>query len=1041
MLQLNIMHSSPAHAKPRSKKTKAIVISVVILIEIVALLIVASTAWVETVSSIKLYGDPDDIKIEDTYVFSNAAIGEDKGTIDLGKYFRASGDMHLAPAISYDGSHLYFPNVAASNHFYRKGTSSDMNVNYLSISFQVSVEVAADFFFTPETAQSGVFSALQDDFRISVTSYSRGSKNRETKVYAFTKPSPDETYSYVDYRGETQTITVDAISNHIKGKTSDKALFTVGAEEVKIVTVSLWLKQSSTVMSSTLSQLININNFGLTSSLTPRRVTLIPTWDWKRENANFYAWCWMAADTSKSSLYKLELNDEGHYSFDYNGKYDKTVFFRSGNADLTKDSLGNWSDVWNQTVDTSIPNYPIDPFFFITSTTGGESDKSTGIWLQGQDKEQPATVKVAYVTGQDNTWGTLTATSYVGNPANYSTASNNKEFYDNTYETMSTATGATNTHSPAEIHAVPKPSTNPVKTVRLTAALPATNSANYQFVGWYNNAAGTGSALSTSKTFDVYAPEDTVPMTYYAKFKEVRTITLMQYKDGSSSTGSGTIKVALLDANLNEVTGKIQSGDATSQQLIVDKGATVRLGATAKSGYTLKGIYTSDSTQGNSRIDTATNGVYEFTANNNQNYYAHFTTNSYTVTAHAYYSTDNGSSYTADDATGGTVKVGSAAAGATSAASVKYKSSVNLVAAPKDGYEFVGWYDGTGSSANKLSSNTTYSYTLNSPPGAKDIYARFIGETWSLSYGVSGASNWSSTAMTVSNNIATGTLSLTAGQEISFKICKTVGTTNTWYGSNNSSYIDIIKDTVASNVTLSTSGGDMTIRSGRAGTATYTFSYNISTNKLTITASGTLPNVKLWSDSTDNGSGSYTTMSRSASNSNVMTCTKTLTEGADLYFKVNDQTRSKWYTNEGDYDGYITTTIVSDSALNDSGSNMHIKGHAGTYTFSFDYSTKKLSITVSFSNITLTLYDNTNGEWLKNDSAKLYFKTDEGTSSAMSRSGNTWTVSIPSNYCSNPQILRKSSDGNTTHNTWNCSYRYFITECKITDSGFTWRNW
>ena len=49
------------------------------------------------------------------------------------------------------------------------------------------------------------------------------------------------------------------------------------------------------------------------------------------------------------------------------------------------------------------------------------------------------------------------------------------------------------------------------------------------------------------------------------------------------------------------------------------------------------------------------------------------------VTANAYYSTNGGSSYTAGD-TGGTVKAGSAEAGASSICSVKYKSTVSLVA-------------------------------------------------------------------------------------------------------------------------------------------------------------------------------------------------------------------------------------------------------------------------------------------------------------------------------------------------------------------------
>ncbi len=96
------------------------------------------------------------------------------------------------------------------------------------------------------------------------------------------------------------------------------------------------------------------------------------------------------------------------------------------------------------------------------------------------------------------------------------------------------------------------------------------------------------------------------------------------------------------------------------------------------------------------------------TLDDNTTYYARFTTNSYDVTATV-------------DGSGGTVKVGSATAGSTSTARVKYKSSVNVVAAPASGYDFDGWYS---EDDEFLSADTTYTVNM-STVGDKEVFAKF----------------------------------------------------------------------------------------------------------------------------------------------------------------------------------------------------------------------------------------------------------------------------------------------------------------------------
>jgi len=701
----------------RGGKKKNMLISVVILVEIILLLVVATYAWVETVSSIKITNAGNDGTV-DTYVFTEAMIGEGKGTIDIGKYFKQSGDMHLAPASSADGRTLFFPKAnLASGFTYRKGNVSDKNTAYLSVSFKVRADTNADFFFD----QVPTFSALGDDIRVSVTSQSEGST--ESPVTEIFSNSASTTAVVNSTSGATGATSVKPYADHIKGKSSTARLFAVGANETKIVTINVWLQKktgANTDLTNVMSQAISISNLGITSSLTPRHVTLIPTPTWDTDSPTYYAWCWDAPNDNKACLYKLGLDENEHYSFDYNGTYKKTTFVRAVSGctvepgiynendwPFTSGSTANTNGYMNQTADTSIPNDPVDPTYIIETLNGGSNSKSTGSW------HDPATIKLDYVTDQSSTWGTLSATTYIGT----TTSTHVME------QTNSSSQKHTDT-----VHAWPG------KKIKLVASAKT----NYAFVGWYDNPEGivdndSGKhLLSSNATYEPNAPATATDITYYAKFKEVRTLNIVKYLDeNSSSVACGTITIN-------------NSNTATAT---VDKGSEVTFSATAADGYTLQGIYTASSggtlkygpNDGNG--DPVPSNYPEAASieiNNNTTYYARFTTNSYNVTANAYYSTNDGSSYSAGS-TGGTVTAGSSAAGATSTASVKYKSSVTLVATPASGYEFVGWYS-AATGGSQLNANTSYSYTLNST-GDKNVYARFIKLNTTTIY-VAPRKNW-----------------------------------------------------------------------------------------------------------------------------------------------------------------------------------------------------------------------------------------------------------------------------------------------------------
>lgn len=993
------------HSRRRSI-FKKIAISVVILFEVFALAFVVVRAWVETVSSIKIINETNTTgSITSTVVKTDARIGDKTGTIDLAEYFKSAGDMHFAPASSADGKTFYFPKVNDASNFanannavynvYRKGTSADVNTTYLSASFRLKADTNADFFFVSQPAIS-----VADDIRVSVTAYTEGDNPEgkydpatgkligNTKIYA----NEASTTAVVNAtNGATGATAVEKFSDHVKGKSSTNRLFAVGANETKIVTINIWLQKKATDntdLTSSMSVSQAINNLAITSSLTPRHVTLIPTPTWDTgSNEYYYAWCWGATNGDDSRLYKLELDNEyEHYGFDYNGTYQNTLFLRSGKSDLTKEYLesGHWNDntVWNVTENTFIPNDPVDPTFIIetingstqtdtSSSTSSTDKKSTGSW------QNPVTVKLAYVTNQTSEWGTLSATSYIGT----TTSSHIME-----------ATNSSSTKHKDTVHAW----------AGKKLKLKATEKSGYRFVGWYDNVAGTGTVLSTDATYETDAPSTPgVEKTYFAKFAERVTLTINRYLDGSSvSTACGTITI-----------NGTNSASGSSASTMVDKGSSVTFSAEAATGYTFNGFYSAatDGTLVNSPVSI----------NSNTTYYARFTTNRYNVMAHSRNSTDGTNYSSSDNTTGGTVQVGSAAAGASSTEGVKYKSSVTLKATAQSGYAFVGWFS-SESATSAVSTSTSYSYTLNSV-GDKDLYARFRVNRFTVTanayYSTNGGTSYSSGS--TGGSVKAG--SAAAGSTSSASV--TVGSSVTLTASAQSGYEFVGWYTAPSGGTqLSTN-------------SSYSYSLNTYANANVYARFVQ----ESWSIGYGvSGASNWNSAPMTVSGNNV-TGSLTLTEGQSFSFKIHKSGNGDvWYgAGNASYSNKTSTSFISNLTLvNNSGSDydIYMKGHAGTYTFTFDKSTEVLNVTVSYSNITIT-FDYSDQTWWGNDSAVISFYdgSGEGNMSDVANQ-NKKTISVSSTRGNNGDVgfnRWNNSDHSTFWNNVDSGVRGYSTTYKV----------
>lgn len=131
----------------KNKKTrKGFILTMVALVEVLAISVVSVSAWVETISTITIKAEGAKI---DNYVYTNADIcsGADylNIPIDLTKYFRAAGGVHLASASSANGENIFFP-IKKSDvsdfgaDSYRCADVNDKNVNYIDFSFNVKVD-------------------------------------------------------------------------------------------------------------------------------------------------------------------------------------------------------------------------------------------------------------------------------------------------------------------------------------------------------------------------------------------------------------------------------------------------------------------------------------------------------------------------------------------------------------------------------------------------------------------------------------------------------------------------------------------------------------------------------------------------------------------------------------------------------------------------------------------------------------------------------------------------------------------------------------
>lgn len=181
-----------------------------------------------------------------------------------------------------------------------------------------------------------------------------------------------------------------------------------------------------------------------------------------------------------------------------------------------------------------------------------------------------------------------------------------------------------------------------------TAEIKATPEPGYRFLGWYTNAACTGSSVSTSDSYTVTFNEGQ-PTAYYAKFAKEYTINFKTRTNGTVGGAGGYVNI-----------GSAASTD-TSKTVTSYHGATLKLYTKPNTGYNFNGIYK----EGSSTALSTT----EITVDGNATYYADYTIKTYTVTYKIYTNGEasttggqisfDGASWSSDDLTNNSITHGS----------------------------------------------------------------------------------------------------------------------------------------------------------------------------------------------------------------------------------------------------------------------------------------------------------------------------------------------------------------------------------------------
>lgn len=700
----------------KNKKTrKGFVLTMVALVEVLAISVVSVSAWVETISTITIKAEGAKI---DNYVYTNADIGSGNGysgkTIDLTKYFRAAGGVHLASASSADGENIFFP-IKKSDvsdfgaNSYRCADVNDKNVNYIDFSFNVKVDKTfnanhAEFYLdqVPKITIGGadvsgnlVRMAITDTdtqntvvcgseaSNKNVVSKAEGNQTPET-VRAFSdfvvNPESEPTELFRVDKGSSKTINIKVWLQDDKA-TTEYAGKTVSISGVNIVTQN---KKGNKVYF--VDRTVNEDIKNWTKGVTFQQGDKTPVTMKFNENSHTYSCNYIPAEENTV----VKFTSEGGVTWTTNMKSlnsgESMYYTAYGNHNNSNAGYGTWGEVIEISVSSKTDVLP---------DTGNVSS----VYMVPDKNDSYSKVRMPF-TNDRNKWVGYIAKEKADDMT-FSFTNNNKKYEipapNRGNSTHFVVTSATTGYwdPPATITVTagkndagdPKVSYDSLKSTTISVTpgtkvkLEANPKTGFVLKNWVIS--GTSTVADGIGSDGSFTPTASGNYNFTAVYVESLTFeAYVRTYDGASlseNTNGGSVEIKCGNQN-----STVDSNDGTHITLNAVKGSTVTYYAKAKDGYVFDGWYTDADC--NSKPENSSDKYELANVEASKKLYAKFKVDTYTVKAYA----QHGNNPPSGDA--GNVSFDNNNYASEVTTTVKRNGEVIFYAKPESGYAFIGWY-------------------------------------------------------------------------------------------------------------------------------------------------------------------------------------------------------------------------------------------------------------------------------------------------------------------------------------------------------------
>lgn len=702
----------------KNKKTrKGFILTMVALVEVLAISVVSVSAWVETISTITIKAEGAKI---DNYVYTNADIGSGNGysgkTIDLTKYFRAAGGVHLASASSADGENIFFP-IKKSDvsdfgaNSYRCADVNDKNVNYIDFSFNVKVDKTfnanhAEFYLdqVPKITIGGA-DVSGNLVRMAITD-----TDTQNTVVCGSEASNKNVVSKAE--GNQTPETVRAFSDFVLNPESEPTeLFRVDKGSSKTINIKVWLQddKATTEYAGKTVSISGVNGVNIvTQNKKGNKVYFVD----RTVNEDIKNWTkGVTFQQGDKTPVTMKFNENSHtYSCEYTpAAGDTIVKFTSGSVTWSTDmkslnsgdsmyytAYGNHNNsnagygTWGEVIEISVSSKTD-----VLPDTGNVSS----VYMVPDKNDSYSKVRMPF-TNDRNKWVGYIAKEKADDMT-FSFTNNNKKYEipapNRGNSTHFVVTSATTGYwdPPATITVTagkndagdPKVSYDSLKSTTISVTpgtkvkLEANPKTGFVLKNWVIS--GTSTVADGIGSDGSFTPTASGNYNFTAVYVESLTFeAYVRTYDGASlseNTNGGSVEIKCGNQN-----STVDSNDGTHITLNAVKGSTVTYYAKAKDGYVFDGWYTDADC--NSKPENSSDKYELANVEASKKLYAKFKVDTYTVKAYA----QHGNNPPSGDA--GNVSFDNNNYASEVTTTVKRNGEVIFYAKPESGYAFIGWY-------------------------------------------------------------------------------------------------------------------------------------------------------------------------------------------------------------------------------------------------------------------------------------------------------------------------------------------------------------